>query len=112
MYPVNFNQVLVIGTTIAGIESRKVTKTKMAFPMAAVFSSVFMQLVLEDYQPLSGHCCNSRILAMFLTVGVFVIWLSVDKANTIKRPPDATKSTSAATNVKKILSRAIVIEVK
>ena len=46
---------------------------------------------------------------MFSTVGVFVIWSSVVKANKIIRPPDATKRTSAATYVKKILSRAIVI---
>jgi hypothetical protein len=36
MYPVNFSQLRVEGITIAGTESKKVTKTKTAFPIAAV----------------------------------------------------------------------------
>jgi hypothetical protein len=40
MYPVNFNQPLVEGMTMPGTERRKVTKTRTAFPMAAIFSSV------------------------------------------------------------------------
>jgi hypothetical protein len=36
IYPENFNHPLVIGIIIAGIESRKVTKTTTAFPIAAM----------------------------------------------------------------------------
>ena len=45
MYPWNFSHPLVIGITIAGTETKNVTKTNTAFPIAAILLSTFIFVV-------------------------------------------------------------------
>jgi len=79
MYPWSFNHPLVIGSTMAGTDVRNVTKTRTAFPIAA----------------LNGHMLRSRLRATVFTVAVWLVSASVVKAKMIKRPPVTTKRTSA-----------------
>jgi hypothetical protein len=45
MYPWNFSHPLVIGITIAGTETKNVTKTNTALPIAAILLSAFIFVV-------------------------------------------------------------------
>jgi hypothetical protein len=45
MYPWNFSHPLVIGITIAGTETKNVTKTNTALPIAAILLSAFVFVV-------------------------------------------------------------------
>ncbi len=104
-YPLSFNHPLVVGKTIPGTESKKVTKTKTALPIAAILSISAVFVIVERLdRPLRGHVFRSSSFATDLTVGVAVLDALVIKAKIMRRPPVTRKRRSVRIYVRRILS--------